>query len=185
MQRIRSSARIGRTCTVSTSFCSFSDGRRGFVFMSREHNKVALVCPANSHNLLPSYGLVRSVYSSWLERPSAARRTTLARMTSQYGDVYRRVMPSSSLASDNLTSRKLTWHHFADSAYLDHSTCHNVQYADMETKDYPRTLLEFDDRFSTEQACWDYLCRVHWPDGFVGVTILPARPQAVGDGGVI
>ena len=30
--------------------------------MSREHNKIALVCPANSHNLLPSDELIRIVY---------------------------------------------------------------------------------------------------------------------------
>ena len=65
MQRTYSPARIGRTCTVSTSFCSFSDGRRGGVFMSREHNKTVLVCPAKSYKPLPSDELVRSVYSSW------------------------------------------------------------------------------------------------------------------------
>lgn len=34
-------------------------------------------------------------------------------------------------------------------------------------EDYPRTLLEFEDRFSSEEACRDYLCRLRWPDGFV------------------
>ena len=33
-------------------------------------------------------------------------------------------------------------------------------------EDYPRTLLEFEDRFSTEEACRDYLFRVRWPEGF-------------------
>ena len=33
-------------------------------------------------------------------------------------------------------------------------------------EDYPRTLLEFDDRFRTEAACWTYLVWVRWPQGF-------------------
>jgi len=33
-------------------------------------------------------------------------------------------------------------------------------------EDYPRTLLEFEDRFRTEEACWAYLVRLRWPDGF-------------------
>lgn len=37
----------------------------------------------------------------------------------------------------------------------------------METEDYPRTLLEFEERFGTEQGCWDYLFRLRWPNGFV------------------
>ena len=31
---------------------------------------------------------------------------------------------------------------------------------------YPRTALEFERQFSTEEACWDYLCELRWPDGF-------------------
>lgn len=34
-------------------------------------------------------------------------------------------------------------------------------------EDYPRTLMEFESRFSTEEACVDYLIRMRWPDGFV------------------
>jgi transposase-like protein len=34
----------------------------------------------------------------------------------------------------------------------------------MET--YPRTLMEFERRFATEQACRQYLERLRWPDGF-------------------
>lgn len=34
-------------------------------------------------------------------------------------------------------------------------------------EDYPRTLLEFEDRFATDQACRDYLLRRRWPLGFV------------------
>ena len=33
-------------------------------------------------------------------------------------------------------------------------------------EEYPRTLAEFEDRFSTETACRDYLARVRWPAGF-------------------
>lgn len=33
--------------------------------------------------------------------------------------------------------------------------------------DYPRTLQEFDEWFSTEQKCLDYLRRLRWPYGFV------------------
>jgi transposase-like protein len=32
--------------------------------------------------------------------------------------------------------------------------------------DYPRTLREFDEWFSTEKACADYLRRLRWPNGF-------------------
>jgi len=33
-------------------------------------------------------------------------------------------------------------------------------------EDYPRTLSEFEDRFSAEQACRDYLAQLRWPEGF-------------------
>lgn len=33
-------------------------------------------------------------------------------------------------------------------------------------EDYPRTLLEFEDRFRTEQACRAYLIQLRWPEGF-------------------
>ena len=33
-------------------------------------------------------------------------------------------------------------------------------------EDYPRDLLEFEARFSTESACRDYLMRLRWPEGF-------------------
>lgn len=32
--------------------------------------------------------------------------------------------------------------------------------------DYPKTLSEFEARFSTEEACRDYLYRLRWPKGF-------------------
>jgi transposase-like protein len=34
-------------------------------------------------------------------------------------------------------------------------------------EDYPRTWAEFEARFSTEDACRDYLCRLRWPKGFL------------------
>lgn len=33
-------------------------------------------------------------------------------------------------------------------------------------EDYPRTMLEFEDRFRTEDACRAYLSQVRWPEGF-------------------
>ena len=33
-------------------------------------------------------------------------------------------------------------------------------------EDYPKTLLEFEKRFSTEEACRDYLYQLRWPEGF-------------------
>jgi transposase-like protein len=32
---------------------------------------------------------------------------------------------------------------------------------------YPRTLMEFESQFGTEDACWDFLVQMRWPDGFV------------------
>jgi hypothetical protein len=40
-----------------------------------------------------------------------------------------------------------------------------VMISDVE--DYPRTLTEFKARFSTGQACRDYLLKLRWPEGFV------------------
>ena len=42
---------------------------------------------------------------------------------------------------------------------------HDVASARME--DYPRTVLELEDRFRTEEACREYLVRLRWPEGFV------------------
>ena len=33
-------------------------------------------------------------------------------------------------------------------------------------EDFPRDLLEFEARFSTEKACREYLVALRWPDGF-------------------
>src|ERR1035437_8877617 len=34
-------------------------------------------------------------------------------------------------------------------------------------EDYPRTILELEERFRTEESCREYLTRLRWPDGFV------------------
>ncbi len=34
-------------------------------------------------------------------------------------------------------------------------------------EDYPRDMIEFRDRFSTDDACAAYLAKLRWPDGFV------------------
>ena len=33
-------------------------------------------------------------------------------------------------------------------------------------EDYPRTILEFEERFATEEACCQYLAQLRWPCGF-------------------
>ena len=33
-------------------------------------------------------------------------------------------------------------------------------------EDYPRTILEFESRFASEEACREYLVALRWPDGF-------------------
>ena len=34
-------------------------------------------------------------------------------------------------------------------------------------KDYPKSLLEFEERFANEEACLSYLCQLRWANGFV------------------
>jgi len=34
------------------------------------------------------------------------------------------------------------------------------------SEDYPRTLMELEERFSTEEACLEYLAQRRWPNGF-------------------
>jgi len=34
-------------------------------------------------------------------------------------------------------------------------------------EDYPRTILGLEERFATEKACWEYLVKIRWPEGFV------------------
>ena len=33
-------------------------------------------------------------------------------------------------------------------------------------EDYPRTILEFEERFSTDEACRQYIAQLRWPEGF-------------------
>jgi transposase-like protein/ribosomal protein L37AE/L43A len=33
-------------------------------------------------------------------------------------------------------------------------------------EDYPKTTIEFEQRFGTEEACLKYLAKIRWPDGF-------------------
>lgn len=37
----------------------------------------------------------------------------------------------------------------------------------LQIDDFPKNELEFHERFSTEEACREYWCKVRWPDGFV------------------
>ena len=37
---------------------------------------------------------------------------------------------------------------------------------DLGVEDYPRTIQEFEIRFSTEERCRAYLVSLRWPDGF-------------------
>lgn len=34
-------------------------------------------------------------------------------------------------------------------------------------ENYPKNHIEFLERFATEESCWEYLCKLRWPDGFV------------------
>ena len=38
---------------------------------------------------------------------------------------------------------------------------------DPKEEDYPKTLIEMEDRFNTEAACLDYLRQLRWPEGFI------------------
>lgn len=42
----------------------------------------------------------------------------------------------------------------------------HVVYAMEKVEDYPRNLLEFEDRFATDQGCLEYLIQIRWPNGF-------------------
>jgi len=34
-------------------------------------------------------------------------------------------------------------------------------------EDYPKTMLEFEKRFATEESCREYLYQIRWPEGFI------------------
>ena len=42
-----------------------------------------------------------------------------------------------------------------------------MQIASVAAPDYPQTIVEFRERFATEEACEKYLATLRWPDGFV------------------
>src|ERR1700730_2137214 len=64
-------------------------------------------------------------------------------------------------------------------------------------EDYPRTLQQFEARFSTEEGCREYLFQLRWPEGFrcprcgggkawaVAATLFQCglRPPDLGDSG--
>jgi hypothetical protein len=43
-------------------------------------------------------------------------------------------------------------------------------------EDYPRTITEFESRFSTEAGCREYLVQLRWPEGY-DHEITPFRGQ--------
>lgn len=49
-------------------------------------------------------------------------------------------------------------------------------------EDYPRKLMELESRFSTEEACRDYLAALRWPNGFVCPRCAGTTAWAVGNG---
>ena len=46
-------------------------------------------------------------------------------------------------------------------------------------EDYPRTLSEFKEKFSSEEACRDYLFRLRWPLGLLKRWILGTHQGAI------
>ncbi|MEI7834833.1 MAG: transposase, partial [Planctomycetota bacterium] len=47
-------------------------------------------------------------------------------------------------------------------------------------EDYPRSLSELEARFSTEEACREYLFQLRWPEGFVCPRCGPQRSWPLG-----
>jgi hypothetical protein len=47
-------------------------------------------------------------------------------------------------------------------------------------EDYPRSVEEFERRFSSEQACRDYLFQLRWPEGFRCPRCAGAKAWAIG-----
>jgi transposase-like protein len=48
-------------------------------------------------------------------------------------------------------------------------------------EDYPKTLHEFEARFSTEKGCRDYLFQLRWPEGFVCPRCSNKKAWPIGD----
>lgn len=49
-------------------------------------------------------------------------------------------------------------------------------------EDYPRTQSEFEDRFSSEEACRDYLVKLRWPKGFQCPRCFYEKSWSLGNG---
>lgn len=49
-------------------------------------------------------------------------------------------------------------------------------------EDYPRTQSEFEDRFSSEEACREYLVKLRWPEGFRCPRCLCEESWSLGNG---
>ena len=47
-----------------------------------------------------------------------------------------------------------------------HLTQPTATYSVAVMEDYPKTIVEFEARFSQEAACREYLIQIRWPDGF-------------------
>ena len=41
------------------------------------------------------------------------------------------------------------------------------------TEDFPKSEIEFDQRFSDPKACYEYLFKQKWPTGFICKTVRP------------
>src|SRR5271165_3567703 len=52
-------------------------------------------------------------------------------------------------------------------------------------EDYPRTLLEMEQRFGTEDACRQYLTQLRWPTGFICPACQGCRRQSTVTAGTI
>ena len=49
-------------------------------------------------------------------------------------------------------------------------------------EDYPKTVSELEQRFASEAACWEYLCGLRWPEGFVCPRCQSAQAWRMGRG---
>lgn len=47
-----------------------------------------------------------------------------------------------------------------------HLTQVGTTYSIWLMEDFPRTIMEFEKKFATEDACREYLFKIRWPDGF-------------------
>ena len=45
-------------------------------------------------------------------------------------------------------------------------------YIDVGMEDYPRTILELEERLATDEACLQYLAQLRWPEGLTLICVL-------------